>query len=448
MLSPIVHLKSGGYIVINPTEALVAIDVNSGRSTRERNIEETALRTNLEASEEIARQVRLRDLAGLIVIDFIDMEVHRNNAQVERRLKDCMADDRARIQIGRISHFGLLELSRQRLRPSLMETNFEACVHCGGTGVVRSIESTALTVLRSIEEEATQRRAASMTVHAPSGVAMYLLNQKRVSLQSIEERHGVRITVINDDSLIHPDFNIETDKSPAGDTAAKPERREKAAAPEQKDTEKNKEETAPEEDGSRKRRRRPRRRRKNTGDHDGEQIPAESRAPDTDADTDADAASDSEADTGPHEEQGGDARETKADGDDAATAKPRRRGRRGGRRRSRKTKDLAVGEPSEATDTYAAPQAETVETAEPSPDDEAPVQQDARDDETPDSRKHTETPDREHDEEPFTDRAEEPADTAPENDPIPQSSHTTVIDVGAAKPVEDANSGRRGWWQR
>ncbi|MEX2451450.1 MAG: Rne/Rng family ribonuclease [Rhodospirillales bacterium] len=443
MLSPIVHLKSGGYIVINPTEALVAIDVNSGRSTRERNIEETALRTNLEASEEIARQVRLRDLAGLIVIDFIDMEVHRNNAQVERRLKDCMADDRARIQIGRISHFGLLELSRQRLRPSLMETNFEACIHCGGTGVVRSIESTALTVLRSIEEEATQRRAASMTVHTPSGVAMYLLNQKRVSLQSIEDRHGVPITVINDDSLIHPDFNIETDKSPAGDTAAKPERREKAAAPEQKDTEKDKEEAAPEEDGSRKRRRRPRRRRKSTGEHDGEQMSAESGAPDADAASDTET--ETEADTGPHEDQGGEAQETKTDGDDAATAKPRRRGRRGGRRRSRKTKDLAGGDPSEATDTYAAPQ---TETAEPSPNDKAPVQQEAHDDKTPDSREHTETPEREREEEPFTDRAEEPADTAPENDPIPQSSHTTVIDVGAAKPAEDANSQRRGWWQR
>ena len=148
-------MKSGGYIVINQTEALVAIDVNSGRSTRERNIEETAHKTNLEAADEIARQLRLRDLAGLIVIDFIDMEDARNNASVERRIKEAMKNDRARIQVGRISPFGLLELSRQRLRPSLMETNFEKCPHCTGTGMIRSIESAALYVLRAIEEKAS-----------------------------------------------------------------------------------------------------------------------------------------------------------------------------------------------------------------------------------------------------------------------------------------------------
>ncbi|HVY12144.1 MAG TPA: Rne/Rng family ribonuclease, partial [Alphaproteobacteria bacterium] len=151
--SPIVRLKSGGYIVINQAEALVAIDVNSGRATRERNIEETAYRTNLEAAEEIARQLRLRDLAGLIVIDFIDMEDGRNNSSVERRLKEAMRHDRARLQIGRISHFGLLELSRQRLRPSLLDLNFEKCPHCHGTGHIRLVESTALLALHALEEE-------------------------------------------------------------------------------------------------------------------------------------------------------------------------------------------------------------------------------------------------------------------------------------------------------
>ncbi len=180
--SPIVQLRSGGYVVINQTEALVAIDVNSGRSTRERNIEETAVRTNLEAAEEIARQLRLRDLAGLIVIDFIDMEEHRNQSAVERRLKEALKNDRARIQVGRISAFGLLEMSRQRLRPSLVETSTQPCPHCGGTGFIRSTESTALYVLRSIEEEGMRRRSAEICVHVPTTVALYILNQKRDSL--------------------------------------------------------------------------------------------------------------------------------------------------------------------------------------------------------------------------------------------------------------------------
>ena len=180
----------GGYIVINPTEALVAIDVNSGRSTKERNIEETALRTNIEAAEEIARQVRLRDLAGLIVIDFIDMEETRHQRQVEHKVKDAMRNDRARIQIGRISAFGLLEMSRQRLRPSLLEHSTEICPHCAGTGRIRSIESAALHALRAIEEEGVRRRAGEIVVSVPPNVALYLLNQKRHTLSEIEKRYG------------------------------------------------------------------------------------------------------------------------------------------------------------------------------------------------------------------------------------------------------------------
>ncbi len=207
--SPIVQLRSGGYIVINPTEALVAIDVNSGRSTRERNIEETALKTNCEAAEEIARQLRLRDLAGLIVIDFIDMEEYRNNSAVERRLKDAMRHDRARIQVGRISPFGLLELSRQRLRPSLLEASTQPCPHCGGTGHIRSTESTALHVLRAIEEEGMRRRSAEISVAVPSSVALYILNQKRAALQQNEARYGFRVTVTEDDALIPPAFRLD-----------------------------------------------------------------------------------------------------------------------------------------------------------------------------------------------------------------------------------------------
>jgi ribonuclease E len=166
--SPVAQLRSGGYVVINQTEALVAIDVNSGRATRERNIEETALKTNLEAADEIARQLRLRDLAGLIVIDFIDMEEHRHNSAVERRLKEALKNDRARIQVGRISPFGLMEMSRQRLRPSLAEASTQPCPHCGGTGFIRSTESTALYVLRSIEEEGARARSAEICVYVPT----------------------------------------------------------------------------------------------------------------------------------------------------------------------------------------------------------------------------------------------------------------------------------------
>src|SRR5579864_1606810 len=207
--SPIVQLRSGGYIVINPTEALVAIDVNSGRSTKERNIEETALKTNVEAAEEIARQLRLRDLAGLIVIDFIDMEEHRNQGAVERRLKDAMRHDRARIQVGRISPFGLLEMSRQRLRPSLVEASTQPCPHCGGTGFIRSTESTALYVLRSIEEEGMRRRSAEVCIYVPTTVALYILNHKRDSLAQLEARYGIHVLVARDDALIPPAFRLE-----------------------------------------------------------------------------------------------------------------------------------------------------------------------------------------------------------------------------------------------
>ena len=209
MLMPTVQLRSGGYLVINQTEALVAIDVNSGRSTRERNIEETALRTNLEAVDEVARQLRLRDLAGLIVIDLIDMESKRHNAMVERRIKEALKNDRARIQVGHISHFGLLEMSRQRLRPSLAETSFILCAHCGGTGHVRSTENAAIHVLRGIEDEGGKRRSAEIIVHVSTPVALYLLNHKRERLREIEVRYAMRVIVAADDAQIVPQFRIE-----------------------------------------------------------------------------------------------------------------------------------------------------------------------------------------------------------------------------------------------
>ena len=209
MLAPTVQLRSGGYLVINQAEALVAIDVNSGRSTRERGIEETALRTNLEAAEEIARQLRLRDLAGLIVMDFIDMESRRHNAMVERRLKEALKSDRARIQVGSISHFGLLEMSRQRLRPSLVETNFVPCPHCGGLGHVRGVESSALHVLRAVEDEGARRKAAEILVHCAAEVALYILNHKRGRLAEIESRFVMRVTFTADGTLLGAQVRVD-----------------------------------------------------------------------------------------------------------------------------------------------------------------------------------------------------------------------------------------------
>ena len=209
MHSPTVQLPSGGYIVISPTEALVAIDVNSGRATRERNIEETATKTNLEAASEIARQLRLRDLAGLVVVDFIDMAERRNARSVERRLKEAVQSDRARIQMGRISSFGLLEFSRQRLRPSLQEISSIDCPHCAGSGQIRSLESAALHALRSIEEEGVRGRGNRIRATVPTAVALYLMNRKRTVLGEIEARYGFVVTVETDDSDTPPDCRIE-----------------------------------------------------------------------------------------------------------------------------------------------------------------------------------------------------------------------------------------------
>ncbi|MGB6969612.1 MAG: ribonuclease E/G, partial [Methyloceanibacter sp.] len=209
MFSPQVVLKSGGYIVINQTEALVAVDVNSGKATREHNIEDTALKTNLEASEEIARQLRLRDLAGLIVIDFIDMDERRNSRLVERRLKESLRNDRARIQVGHISHFGLMEMSRQRLRPGMLEGSTSPCTMCQGTGIVRSVESIALDVLRSLEDRLITDGVTPLVATTAVDVALYILNQKRAHLKDIEQRYQIPITVTADENLHVSQFMIE-----------------------------------------------------------------------------------------------------------------------------------------------------------------------------------------------------------------------------------------------
>jgi ribonuclease E len=213
MFNPTVQLKSGGYIVIGITEALVAIDVNSGRATKEGSIEDTALKTNLEAAEEVARQLRLRDLAGLIVIDFIDMEERRNNASVEKRLKDKLKTDRARIQVGRISGFGLMEMSRQRLRPGMLESTTQPCSHCHGTGLIRSDDSLGLQVLRALEEEGTRKRSKEVLLRAPIGIVNFLINQKREHIALIEARYGMSVRIECDPLMISPDFSIEKFKT-------------------------------------------------------------------------------------------------------------------------------------------------------------------------------------------------------------------------------------------
>ncbi|MCF6276119.1 MAG: Rne/Rng family ribonuclease, partial [Robiginitomaculum sp.] len=207
-LEPIAQLKSGGYLVIHPTEALVSIDVNSGRSTKERNVERTAFKTNLEAADEVARQMRLRDLAGLVVIDFIDMDQNRNNRAVEKRMRDALAQDRARVQMGRISQFGLMELSRQRRRRSLLEGSSASCEHCHGVGRKRSVESSALKAVRAVEEEGVRGRAARIRLTVTPKVAAYLFNEKRDLINAIEIENAMFTEIVADDSLIRPAFEI------------------------------------------------------------------------------------------------------------------------------------------------------------------------------------------------------------------------------------------------
>ena len=332
-----VTLKSGGYIVMNQTEALVAIDVNSGRATSERNIEETALKTNLEAANEIARQLRLRDLAGLVVIDFIDMEENRNQNAVERRMKEAMKSDRARIQIGRISHFGLMELSRQRLRPSLFEASTQICPHCNGTGHVRSTESTALHVLRSIEEEGMRNRTAEASVHVAASISLYIINNKRDRLMEIEQRYGIKIFFEQDESLVPPDHKLERMRPKTNEERAAFRDAVAAATPgipeldleEEQEEEVEVEVEVEEEEANESRNGRSRRRRRRSGRKRSENAGSQ----ETDAQGN-DSGEDEESDGEESSSQRADSEESE-DGEDGSRRR-RRRGRRGGRRRGRR----------------------------------------------------------------------------------------------------------------
>ncbi|MBA8819194.1 ribonuclease E/G [Ochrobactrum sp. P6BS-III] len=335
MLLPQVTLKSGGYLIINQTEALVAIDVNSGRSTREHSIEDTALQTNLEAAEEVARQLRLRDLAGLIVVDFIDMEEKRNNRAVEKKMKDCLKDDRARIQVGRISHFGLLEMSRQRIRASVLESTMQVCQHCGGTGHVRSDSSMALHIIRGIEDYLLRHSGFDINVRTPAASALYVLNHKRQLLADLEGRFGVAISIDADESVGHQHFAIDkgapstrpVTQPPVQPMAYIEDDFEDPEIPVEEDEEEEdvkaeapaREERS--EEGDRKRRRR--RRRRGGKDRDSREQTAQDDAASDEADDDA--------------EDGDEASEARSDAalSDDDRRKKRRRGRRGGRKNRR-----------------------------------------------------------------------------------------------------------------
>ncbi len=345
MYQPVVQLKSGGYIVINPTEALVSIDINSGRSTREYGIEETATKTNLEAAEEIGRQLRLRDMAGLVVIDFIDMENGSNIRRVEKAMKDAMKKDRARVQIGRISSFGLLEMSRQRLRTGVLEASTHICPMCEGTGMVRSVSSAALAALRALEAEALRGRASDFTLRAGEAVAVYILNKKRIELAELEELYGVTIHTVPDADLIGPNFDIDAAGSPPSKKV------EMRALPPVVRIEDDPDDLADEAEDDRDEdegeNRRERGRGRSRGNDRGsrrrkDRDPADSDPADGDA---ADAESAAVADAEPADSDAASDDETPEQQAERGDRKRRRRGRRGRRGGSRETMTDADGAP-------------------------------------------------------------------------------------------------------
>jgi ribonuclease E len=451
MYQPMVRLKSGGYIVIHQTEALVAIDVNSGRATRERNIEQTALKTNIEAAYEAARQFRLRDLAGLVVLDFIDMEEQKNNRKVEKALKDAIKHDRARIQLGRISNFGLLELSRQRRRSGIVDGTTQACPTCSGAGVIRSAEMAALRILRAAEGEAVSGKAGLLSVHASLDVTVYVLNHHRDWLKRIEDEHGVTIQLIPDTARAGDDFSMEksgiprerketatvirADQSDYDATDEAPEIEEEAVA-----AEPEREEREDREGGDRKKRRRRRRRK------DG---PRESEAR---ADDETAAASEDES----GDEEEGDSEKREAAGDDDQPRRRRRRGRRGGRRNRRNREDGDDQEASQeagaddrsddddASDSDASDSEDVMEVAVV--ESEEAVLEDAPQPAPEPVAAQAPQP------APETEKAEAAEETASErpangHDKAPEEAAPEEASVGAAEPQADKPR-KRGWWNR
>ncbi|HCQ67673.1 MAG TPA: ribonuclease, partial [Rhodobacteraceae bacterium] len=463
MFNPTVQLKSGGYIVIGVTEALVAIDVNSGRATKEGSIEETALKTNLEAAEEVARQLRLRDLAGLIVIDFIDMEERKNNTAVEKRMKDKLKTDRARIQVGRISGFGLMEMSRQRLRPGMIEATTQPCPHCHGTGLIRSDDNLALNILRQFEEEGTRGRSREVLLKAPVGIVNYLVNHKREHIAQIELRYGMGIRLEADPFLISPDFSLEKFKTA---TRAVPEAapvvsvdatlmepieedvvEEEAEVLETPDVEEGEEQPKK----KRRRRRRKPRSKSGTNGENGEAQDGGSEASEggTGAEAEDTAAVETSAEDAVAETGGVASEDAGVETDvDAGEEKPKSRSRsRRSRSRKKKTDEETVAgteggdeTAAEATPAEQVPADAHVETApaEQAPVAEAPVEQ-----EPAEAAATEEAPAEEAavDEAP----AEEVAvEAAPAEEPAPAPANETPAKETPA--AEDDKPKKKGWW--
>ncbi|MGB7241042.1 MAG: Rne/Rng family ribonuclease [Sulfitobacter sp.] len=478
MFNPTVQLPSGGYIVIGVTEALVAVDVNSGRATKEGSIEQTATKTNLEAADEVARQLRLRDLAGLIVIDFIDMDERKNNASVEKRMKDKLKTDRARIQIGRISGFGLMEMSRQRLRPGMIEATTQPCQTCHGTGLIRSDDNLALSILRQIEEEGTRKRSREVLVRAPVGIANFLINQKREHIAQIELRYGLSVRVEGDPSLISPDFSLEKFKTATRavpvasahvvsvdtslmdqideDDATQEDAEEAPTAPGQVSQD------APDQgdgdgEGKPKRRRRRRRRRGGKGNNqdDQPQDNAENSDGSEAAVTEAEQATPVDA-------------QTKAEPEQAEAEKPKRRSR------TRKPKAEVAAEQAPSEDVVASAEAAT-ETAggtapkprvrrsraKPKPSDDAAAVETAKSDEPAPADKKPAKPRRaprakaaKKVAEPVAEAAQiEPlpevakvVETTPVPAPEPAPAAEPVAALEAEAPTAKPKPKRKGWW--
>ncbi|MBU6166876.1 MAG: Rne/Rng family ribonuclease [Alphaproteobacteria bacterium] len=500
MYQPVVQLKSGGYLVINPTEALVSIDINSGRSTREYGIEETATKTNLEAADEIARQLRLRDMAGLVVIDFIDMENSANTRKVEKAMKEALKNDRARVQIGRISSFGLMEMSRQRLRTGILEASTHVCPMCEGTGMVRSVASAALAALRALEAEALRGRHSELSLRAGEEVAVYLLNRKRIELAELEELYGVSIVTRPDDSLIGPNFHIDAggppptkrvEMTPLPAVVKVTDEDPEAIDPDGEDGD-EREDGAERGDGSRDdrrgrgRRRRRGRGRREEGDDQGSDNAAEDAADDTGetAPTDADAGDDAgESDEGEGgngkrkrrrrgrrgrrggsergAETAGDASDTAPESapdavDDAPAAKPKR---------SRRRKAEPVAEPAEgvAETVDAVAEIPAVVTDEPAPVADPPKPRRSRRKpaaaDAPAEPPAIAAPEPVAEPEPVAAPepvAEKPrrsrkkkADAEPAAVAAPEPVAATEPEpVAATEPAEPAAPPRTGWWQR
>ncbi|MBD8894225.1 Rne/Rng family ribonuclease [Roseibium litorale] len=487
MFSPQVTLKSGGYIVINQTEALVSIDVNSGKSTREHNIEDTALQTNLEAAEEVTRQLRLRDLAGLVVIDFIDMEENKNNRAVERKLKDCLKNDRARIQVGRISHFGLLEMSRQRIRTGVLESSTSPCPHCHGTGMIRSVESVALHVLRSLEDNLLKSASHNLIVRTTAAVALYILNQKRSHLSDLEARFAVEIEVQAEH--MHNGQHYVLERADPVDRERFPQPVQPAVQPhtiepmdeldlevEEPEDEVEDEETETEvsrnqdEGSDRDRRRRRRRKRRRGGNSEGGQD-GEAREASSEGGDDAQG---DDADT----EDGEQSAEAGEGGSDEPRRK-RRRGRRGGRRGRRNGEDGELSEsPEDGNDAEASAEggddgeaiavSEGAESGSEAPVADAPASEAAPEmpadasveaEAAPVAEAQPEAPAApasepvETVEEPAA--AEAQAEEAPEpakiSTPAPSAAPVEPVvtsETAASEPDQPEKPKRGGWWQR